>query len=97
MYLILAFSILSYLLMFKIFTMGLTPQATFAYNCFCKENSSWDHVSDFVKNVIRSTDVMILAIMTLGEMTIYFIISYELYNHDKLMKMVLRQDDIRYA
>ena len=97
MYLILAFSLLSHLLIFKIFTLGLTPQATFAYNCFCEENSSKDHRSEFVKNVIRSTDVVIFAIITLGEMTIYVIISYELYKHDKLMKMVLRQDEIKYA
>ena len=97
MYLILAFSLLSHLLIFKIFTLGLTPQATFAYNCFCEENSSRDHRSEFVKNVIRSTDVVIFATITLGEMTIYVIISYELYKHNKLMKMALRQDEIQYA
>ena len=50
-----------------------------------------------MKNVIRSTDVVIFATITLGEMTIYVIISYELYKHNKLMKMALRQDEIQYA
>ena len=48
-----------------------------------------------VKEIINISAIPGLMVFTLIEISIYVSISYELYKHDKLMKMVLRPDAIK--
>ena len=54
-----------------------------------------DTTPPYVKEIIKISAIPGLIVFTLIEISIYVLISYELYKHDKLMKMVLRPDAIR--
>ena len=86
MALIQAICILFYAIIFVGVTVGVTAKASLVFSCFHMASSSMK---------ITEGLVMILMSMTLLEMVIYGTISYELYKHDKLMKMVLSDEVIK--
>ena len=77
---------LSYAILFRLVTIGIKPKAKLVYSCF--------HDSSDTRSVEGILE-MILGFMTILEMAIYISISYDLFKHDKLMKMVLPKEVIR--
>ena len=54
-----------------------------------------DTISPHVKDIIKISSIPWLMMFTFIEISIYILISYELYKHDKLMKLVLHPDAIK--
>ena len=70
---------------------GVKPKATFVYSCFKAEDPNT--VSDSI--LPQLVNVAIGTSLTVMEVLIYCHIMYELYIHDKLMKLVLRPEAVK--
>ena len=65
------------------------------FTCHKYFSGQEDTISLYVKDIIKISSIPWLMMFTLIEISIYILISYELYKHDKLMKMVLPPDAIK--
>ena len=79
-----------YLGTFKLIALGIKPKATFVYSCLHEGSSGHqDHVPTW--HLVMS----IIGLLTVAEMIIYGVISHELFMHDKLMRLVMREEVIK--
>ena len=79
-----------YLGTFKLIALGIKPKATFVYSCLHEGSSGHqDHVP--TRHLVMS----MIGLLTVAEMVIYGFISHELFMHDKLMRLILREEVIK--
>ena len=69
---------------------GVTPSATLMFACL-KDEPPLPETTIFVKKAFVSIGMT----LTILEAFCYSHITYELYTHDKLMRLVLREEEIR--
>ena len=68
--------------------------ANYPYNYICFQDQE-DSIPPHIKDLIKILSIPALTVFSLAEISMYCLISYELYKHDKLMTMVLRPDAIK--
>ena len=73
---------------------GLKPKATLIYNCL-KEGQPPSEAGERMKFLGLDVYMISGTILTLTEVIIYCLIIHDLYVHDKLMKLVLKEDVIK--
>ena len=79
-----------YLGTFKLIALGIKPKATLVYSCLHEGSSgNQDHVPTW------HLVVSMIGLLTLTEMIIYGVISHELFMHDKLMRLIMREEVLK--